>query len=644
MALDPIQQSPYTSYPYFQKDYNTAASFSQGFQDSQKEAMNRIAMDTAQQQQITADQAMRVRDLEEARKQILFKRQQGEWGRADAAARTGAGMQPGFFSMGGAPTGGSGMMPQAPAATPAPAATAPGPQAEYNPEADRLSVRGAPVQHFGTGNVGGFYVPVATGPEVNALPTFAASPITAPTTTDSRMGIPLSRYSLDVTNGMPMTAGLTGAPAEPWQSTAIPYQNVDTSLPAAQSRRQAGIRASEINSTIKSIPYNIASGTYSGVPLRNDPTEALRFTESELAQRGATRAQMQSIFDFYNNPQVKEYLRSDAALAQYASQDPIRFYQQNAASIMPQPGQAPAAAAPAQTQTPAPAAGAPAATSVVPGNTGAAGYASEAGLRTPNKAPTLTEQTLTAGPGETVKPNTMQYQLEPAMIDIERRQMSDAMNMLQQQYERARLRRDYAAMTDIEGKALMLKNNGVLLNGMQAITDLNAGRPEQLAALLNQMSRGQIKIQPRADGNFNIYNGNTMTGENITPDQLANSSRMIFDRQYQAQVSAAKEAELARASKIFDARVEGLKEALKQTAIGTKEMSIKTLEAQIKAQYPQMRTAADPTGRGVYLYDESGTVPMAIVTLQQEIGTDGKPVLNPDKTPKLVPNVQKLVK
>lgn len=637
MALDPIQQSPYTSYPYFQKDYNTAASFSQGFQDSQKEAMNRIAMDTAQQQQITADQAMRLRDLEEARKQILFKRQQGEWGRADAMAKTGIPgssftVSPyggGSSIVGGEnrlipPVPGAGVTPAAPAAPPGPQSSVYEPSSEkpawYNPQ-NVAGLRGVQVaqntttmndasssgaqlygalNQYGTGNVGGVYIPGGIGVG-SGVPQFANRandsrlPVTAQTGWNGPIVPTRNPAQFPIISNVPDT--------QPWQGTAIPYTQPNLNAPAAISRDQYRRRQFEVATDVDNIKRALEAGKFTGGVGAYNPYDPRQYTEAQLAERAPIQAQIQQMTDFYNRPDVKEYLTSNPSLVAIVRQDPVKFYQQNAATMVPQG----ASTTPAQPQ---------------------------AGLRTQADAAAAAEEPINVGTQRRALIGDQQYLtltervakgedipnfIYDANNTIPLQQHQRELQGLQIQYKRAQLGRNVAAMTEIENRVRAIQNDVSLLHGIQAINEMRAGSPENLARALYNVTGGRATIQQAANGTFNVYEGNKLVRQDVAPETLGNWSKAVFDTNFKTQVAQLREAKAAQDKQIFDAHIKGLEETLKQQAIGSKEGALKAIEFDLKRTYPDYDVKLDPEGKGVWVVNKSNPNDSRFIKLEEQI-------------------------
>lgn len=495
-----------------------------------------------------------------------------------------------------------------------------------------------------------------------AVPSFAAAPAfgrgaVAPA------GAPVVG-GIGIMPGVPYMAGVPApaamaAPA-PTPSGIAPVAEVpgvtqvDPRATAFMQDVQGLVRSGDIEGAINRITNGLAAGQY-GMPAASPAGRAassvyqyFTATPEERAAAGAERDRAAQVLSWYQSPDVKELLRTNPILLTRAAQDPVAVFEANKTTVGPTAvGAAPAApAAPAA----APVAQAPAAPIVVEGADGApisinvtpqaaptlaptAAPAPEAGVRQPGTS--LTQNIMAAPAGGTPAPvNLDRYLLEPATVGVERQRLEQQRQLLQQQYARARGLRDVAAVTAIEEKLNAINAGTILLDGMDAITSLNAGDAGPLANTLNRLSGGRLRLQPRSDGKYNVYDGERLTREGVTQTELSGQARMIFDQNYQAQVKAAITREQERAAKFFEAQVEGLKEAYKQQSTMTREMAVKQLEDRLKAVRPDITAIADPQQRGVFLYDKNNNAPVGFVTIEQEVGPGNKPVTNPDGSAK----------
>jgi hypothetical protein len=472
---------------------------------------------------------------------------------------------------------------------PAPVAPAPGPQAAYNPESDLPGVNANIAQDVGAGNTpGGFRVPGGPAP---------AAPTAAPT------------------------------PAAPQPN---PYGEVNPNAPQFIQHLQGGLRGLNTEGAFRMIQRQLGGG------MLPDATAVSNYFAGSPEKAAAMQAQS-AARSFYDSPRVQAALRANPQLLLQAEQNPLGFYQANKDALA-------ALAARTQPIVVEGADGKPISINITAGesdpNMLGASKTTGLGLRT-----SMAEKILSAPPGTpTPTPDTNQYLLEPSSIGVQQKQIQDQFKTLQTMWTRAQKLRDNATMTNIELKMMELRSGNELLNGVKAITEFSAGRPEALASTLNRMSGGAFMLQPRPDGKYNVYSGDTLTGEGVTKEELIAKSRMIFDQQFQTQVQAGIAANKARADKIFEARIKGLEEAFKQEAAQNKDINVEIVKARLKREFPETdyHHVPDPTGNGVYLYDKKNpTKPVAVMTLQKEIGVGGKPVLNPDGTPRMIPQITK---
>jgi hypothetical protein len=562
-------------------------------------------MDAARQTAVMNQQSMRLKDTEEARKQALFKQGMGN------AARVGAAYTGPMPTLDGGPAGGpagGGTGMKAPAVAPAP-----GPQAAYNPEADLPGVNANIAQQAmpQSNAPGGYYIPGGPAP----------APAPAP------------------------AAGLN--PFGSIDPNASQYQQYEQSL---QQERAKAVAVGQLATQTGSVVSPLVRG-YGAVSNYFTPQ-----TPAQRAEYDARISEQSAIAAWYNNPQVQAELRSNPMLLAQAQRDPVGVYNANKTSIVPgtanaapTAGTRPASAASTQPIVVEGADGKPISINVTQGESdpnmlGASGTTG-LGLRG-----SMAEKIMSTPPGApTPTPNTNPYLLEPAAIGVQQKQIQDQFKELQTLWVRAQKLRDNATMTNIQMKMIELRSGNELLNGVKAITEFSAGRPEALASTLNKMSGGSFMLQPRADGKFNVYSGDTLTGEGVTKEELIAKSRMIFDQQFQSQVQAGVAANKARADKIFEAQIKGLEEGFKQEAAQNKEINVETAKARLKREFPETdyHHVPDPNGNGVLLYDKKnpfgtlGSKPVAVMTLQKEIGVNGQVVKNPDGTPRIIPQIVK---
>lgn len=555
MALDPIQRSPYEYYPsVVDAGGGLSKQFNEGYGSAQTQEANRIAMDTAQQAQRTNDQLMRLRDAEERRKQLLFQQSQGDRANSVAAfaalAKGGTAPQAGSPSLNFNPLV---MQPAVPQANPSSVgggnefpspAPAPGPQAAYNPEADLPGVRANIAQQVNPSNApGGFYIPNGS---VSGLPQFAVRnnpelPATAqtgwnyPITPSRRPGSMDSQYPYQP------------AP-EAWQGTPMPHPVPSPNMSAAQEAEARLGRSAQTNTDVNNIVRNITQTVANSLPgdLVLNPgfvernREATQYTSAQQAQNDITRANANKVIDFYRNPEVQAYLKSDPALAQFASRNPLAFYQQNAASMMATPGAAAPAATPTAAQQPITVAGAdgkPVSINVSTGqsdpNQLGADNLSGVGLnRGMTQAPTVL-------PPPAVKEEVQKVVESETPAVFKLAAFDERTRKAQSDIEYYTRMRDFAARTrngqvffEADKNLRNLQFESSVIGQERAVIAFNMGDAAPLAkqiAEIGARSGFQIQLQQNQDGSFNVIEGGKVVNKNVSRKDLSNTAASMFD-------------------------------------------------------------------------------------------------------------------
>jgi hypothetical protein len=250
---------------------------------------------------------------------------------------------------------------------------------------------------------------------------------------------------------------------------------------------------------------------------------------------------------------------------------------------------------------------------------------SEVFTSTPMGASIFQAPGVQAAPAQTVSPFEI---MEPMRIaqaqDIARRKAE----YLKSAYERARLMGNVEAMDKIQLETATFGTEVEALDRMNALTQFNAGNVAPIAAVLNKMTKGRMVIEPRSDGKFNIYDGKRKTADGLTKEELATQLRLGFDQDFKARVEAQRQAEIKLNEELVKARIDIMKEANKQAAQQVRELSVEQVKAQIKR--PNIRVTKGD--EGFVLADDLGNV--SWMTVQPEVGIDGKPVYNNPVDPK----------
>jgi soluble lytic murein transglycosylase-like protein len=92
----------------------------------------------------------------------------------------------------------------------------------------------------------------------------------------------------------------------------------------------------------------------------------------------------------------------------------------------------------------------------------------------------------------------------------------------------------------VRAEILKADNNMFYLQGMQGLQELEmANDPRRLATVWSEATGVPVGVQPRTDGNYNVFVNGRMTREGISSAQLADSARSSFDSAFRQQKGAA---------------------------------------------------------------------------------------------------------
>ena len=563
MAMDPIQQSPFVYYPQVAATGgDISKSFSSGYTAEQQHAANALAMDAARQTEVMNQQSMRLKDTEEARKQALFKQGMADRARIASLAATPFNPNlPGNAPPVGAPSGGGGdaVLPPvtqpfrggvsagtedyrsapAPAPAPAPAAPAPGPRAEYEPSSQKPD----------------WYNP---------------QPRTA--------GLAGPQFAQNTTQTNDARGGGYGGTRPAVVPAVNPYGEVNPNAPQATQdfqRMQQGLRTDNAFSNIQArLGQGFGFGTlgdignyFSGTP-----------------QDTSRRANQAAAAAWYESAEGQTLLRSNPQLLQAAVQDPLGVF--NARYSLPEylgkygrqdGAQSTAPMESNYTDTPP--------RQLTPEQK-RTGYEENYPVITlpaakPDASGVNTNKDIAANIAESKSVQTainLQGAFEGFDTKLENRKLDVDIAMYKRQYEMSMKARDFAGANEAQVKATQAILAKEQLSYMGIIHQFQNNNYAPLANALNAQSRengGDMKLQPRWDGKFNLFNGKELiSGEDgLTKEQLILASRQKFDMNYKAQVAALQKAQAA-------AVAEGLKAGAKANA----EVPAKAAEAQLKAE------------------------------------------------------------
>lgn len=430
----------------------------------------------------------------------------------------------------------------------------------------------------------------------------------------------------------------TGGPSAQGGGEAPP-EMVSTPSPTASPLRN------DINEFLakrnrRDVYYNIINDLRES-PLRGvyDYMFSDQATAEQNAAQSATRAEA---LQWYQSDEVGNFFNANPAALAEAQRDPIRYFEQNSDAILGAAAEAGTKGdLPAGVTVPgaAPAAAAPAAPAVTPGlqtqpmvPTGEVmppvAREDYAGLAQPGQG-SITQQIMRTPAGQqTVLPDMGPYIVEPAKISADLNELTTARQTLERQYARAVRFRDLQTMAAIEGKAIELDAGIRLMQNMQAVADMQAGDDTQVAQTLSRLTNGQLRIQPRSDGKYNIFQNDKLAYEGVTKNALIASLRMQFDQQFQAQVAEQSKAAQERETKLFEGQINTQTELAKQEAQLYREMAIERL----KQAYPKANVNVDAATGTIVVTPETGGRP-EVFTISPDYGVDGQPLMNADGTP-----------
>ena len=433
----------------------------------------------------------------------------------------------------------------------------------------------------------------------------------------------------------------TGGPSAQGGGEAPP-EMVSTPSPTASPLRN------DINEFLakrnrRDVYYNIINDLRES-PLRGayDYLFSDQATAEKNAAQSATRAEA---LQWYQSDEVGNFFNANPAALVEAQRDPIRYFEQNSDAILGAVAEGTAKGdLPAGVTLPgaAPAAGAPAA----PAAPGTPGVQTQpmvptgevmppvtredyAGVVQPGQG-SITQQIMRTPAGQqTVLPDMGLYIVEPAKISADLNELTTVRQTLERQYARAVRFRDLQTMAAIEGKAVEVDAGIRLMQNMQAVADMQAGDDTQVAKTLSRLSNGQLRIQPRSDGKYNILQNGKLAYEGVTKDALIASLRMQFDQQFQAQVAEQNKAIQERETELFKGQVNIQTELAKQEATLYRDVAIERL----KQAKPEANVNVDAATGTIVVTPKSGIGRPEVYTIAPDYGVDGQPLMNADGTP-----------
>jgi len=215
--------------------------------------------------------------------------------------------------------------------------------------------------------------------------------------------------------------------------------------------------------------------------------------------------------------------------------------------------------------------------------------------------------------------------MEPLRLQQETSTLNATLKFYETEYQRAALLRDPGTMRAIGEKMVQMQPVANMLTGMQALTEFDAGRPQAIANLMYQRTGGRLRLQPRSDGKFNVYDGTKLTGEGLTKEYLNSQFRMAFDQDYKTQVSEAIKMQRAREDELFKSELKQAEKAFELRGQLTKDMLVEQVKEVARARYGRNARVEKMGDSQQVIYD--GVTPKGVVTVEQELDpATGQPV------------------
>lgn len=375
------------------------------------------------------------------------------------------------------------------------------------------------------------------------------------------------------------------------------------------------------------------------------------FSDQATAERNAAQSGMRAeALQWYQSDAVGSFFDANPAALAEAQRDPLAYFQQNRDAVLgvaaeegakgdlpagvAVPGAAPAATTPAVPTAPAAPAAPGVALPVTPGEVVPRVTAEEiAGVAQPGQG-SIAQQIMRTPAGQVpVIPDMGPYLIEPAAINAEMNELMFQRQTMERLYADAVQARDRTSMVAIEAKAAELDAGIRLMQNMQAVAAMQAGDDTQVAQTLSRLSNGQLRLQPRSDGKYNIFQNGNLTYEGVTKDALIASLRMEFDQQFQQQVAARATAAAEQGQKVFESGLKTAEEAAKQEAEAYKQIAVdrqkEILRVQLQQANPE-RTAIEGSDGRIYMYDKTGQTPPVVFEMQPELNVYGEPLMRGD--------------
>jgi hypothetical protein len=259
-----------------------------------------------------------------------------------------------------------------------------------------------------------------------------------------------------------------------------------------------------------------------------------------------------------------------------------------------------------------------------------------AGINAPGQG-TITQQIMRTPAGQQASlPDSGQYMVEPAKIRSDLFELQQASKLLEQQYAEAVRFRDRDRMVEIRQKHAEIGAATRLAENMQSIAALQAGDVNKVSQVLSRLTGGQVRIQPRSDGKYNVFYNGKMTYEGVTKDAFIAALRSEYDAQYQAQVAAALKQQDEIDMKVLESKLKTNENVTKETAIAYKDIAVKKFEAEIRQRFPKynVTTATGADNEPIlWVTPENGGAPVQF-GVEPVRAVDGSIMVEPDGQPK----------
>lgn len=145
------------------------------------------------------------------------------------------------------------------------------------------------------------------------------------------------------------------------------------------------------------------------------------------------------------------------------------------------------------------------------------------------------------------------------------------------------------------------------LQGMQGINDLRMRNdPRRIAAVWSDYAGNQIQLQPRQDGQYNIFVEGQLTQEGVSQDQIVSAAKLAFSEEARNQLAESQAARAETQQVIAQARGEAMAEARGEAYGAYLTQDIDRAMERVQQSGVQ-ETVEGPNGEQVVIYkDESG--------------------------------------